>query len=96
MKEYTYTGVNDSYGEPIYENDIIETTRELNHMIGFVVKRYDDWFIKDLYRMNSYVKLIPRFSKTEYVNKKLGNIYDDKGTEYLPIIDLDIVKKNEV
>ena len=89
MKKFVYTGVNDSYGEPIYENDIIETTRELNHMVGFIVKRHNDWFIKDLYMMNNYVKLIPRFSKTEYVNKKLGNVYD-KNTEYLPVINLNI------
>lgn len=88
MRKYVYTGINDSYGIPIYENDIIETTRELNHMVGFVVKRNDDWFIKDLYIMNNYVKLVPRFSKTEYVNKKLGNIYDNKSIKYLPVIDL--------
>ena len=89
MKKYVCTGINDSYGEPIYENDIIETTRELNHMIGFVVKRNNDWFIKDLYMMNNYVKLVPRFSKTEYVIKKLGNVYDNKSIEYLPVIDLE-------
>lgn len=69
-----YTNNKDITGKEIYEGDIVETTRALNHIVGVVVMIKDCWYIQD--GKDSYYRLIPRFGKAE--NKVIGNIYENK------------------
>lgn len=69
-----YTNNKDITGKEIYEGDIVETTRALNHIVGVVVMIKGCWYIQD--GEDSYYKLIPRFGKVE--NKVIGNIYENK------------------
>lgn len=68
-----YTGYKDKTGREIYEGDIVETTRALNHIIGEVVLYKGCWYIKDY--NGGYYRLIPRFGIAE--NKVIGNIYEN-------------------
>ena len=69
-----YTGYEDINGQEIFEGDIVETTRALNHIIGVVAMIKGCWYIQD--GEDSYYRLIPRFGKAE--NKVIGNIYENK------------------
>lgn len=69
-----YTNNKDITGKEIYEGDIVETTRALNHIVGVVVTIKGCWYIQD--GKDSYYRLIPRFGKAE--NKVIGNIYENK------------------
>lgn len=69
-----YTNNKDITGKEIYEGDIVETTRALNHIVGVVVMIKGCWYIQD--GKDSYYRLIPRFGKAE--NKVMGNIYENK------------------
>ena len=76
MKETEFTGCKDINGKKIYKGDIVETTRELNHIIGVVEFDFDKgcWMIKN---KDNHCKLTSRFS-IEVENKKLGNIRENK------------------
>lgn len=72
LMQYTNCcGIN---GKEIYEGDIVETTRALNHIVGVVTMIKGCWYIQD--GKDSYYRLIPRFGKAE--NKVIGNIYENK------------------
>jgi hypothetical protein len=68
-----YTEINDINGTEIYEDDIVETTRALNHIVGRVVMIKGCWYIQD--EKDSFYRLIPKFGKVE--NKVIGNIYEN-------------------
>lgn len=69
-----YTGEEDIQRKEIYEGDIVETTRALNHIVGKVVMIKGCWYIQD--GKDSYYRLIPRFGVVE--NRVIGNIYENK------------------
>lgn len=69
-----YTGEEDVNRKEIYEGDIVETTRALNHIVGVVTMIKGCWYIQD--GKDSYYRLIPRFGTAE--NKVIGNIYENK------------------
>lgn len=69
-----YTNCYDINGKEIYEGDIVETTRALNHIVGVVTMIKGCWYIQD--GKDSYYRLIPRFGTAE--NKVIGNIYENK------------------
>lgn len=69
-----YTNNKDITGKEIYEGDIVETTRALNHIVGVVVMIKGCWYIQD--GKDSYYRLIPRFGTAK--NKVIGNIYENK------------------
>ena len=69
-----YTNCCDINGKEIYEGDIVETTRALNHIVGVVTMIKGCWYIQD--GKDSYYRLIPRFGTAE--NKVIGNIYENK------------------
>lgn len=68
-----YTGEKDINGIEIYEGDIVETTRELNHTIGVVTYYKSSWYIKT--NKGNHTRLIPRFSTIE--NKVIGNVFEE-------------------
>lgn len=68
-----YTEINDINGTEIYEDDIVETIRALNHIVGRVVMIKGCWYIQD--EKDSFYRLIPKFGKVE--NKVIGNIYEN-------------------
>ena len=69
-----YTEYKDINEQEIFEGDIVETTRALNHIVGVVVMIKGCWYIQD--GKDSYYRLIPRFGTVE--NKVIGNIYENK------------------
>lgn len=69
-----YTNCYDINGKEIYEGDIVETTRTLNHIVGKVVMIKGCWYIQD--GKDSYYRLIPRFGVVE--NRVIGNVYENK------------------
>lgn len=69
-----YTEIKDINGTEIYEGDIVETTRGLNHIIGAVIYRKASWYIQSKEGYN--VRLISIFSTAE--NKIIGNVYENK------------------
>lgn len=69
-----YTNCYDINGKEIFEGDIVETTRALNHIVGVVTMIKGCWYIQD--GKDSYYRLIPRFGTAE--NKVIGNIYENK------------------
>lgn len=69
-----YTSIKGYEGKEIYEGDIVETTRALNHIVGVVTMIKGCWYIQD--GKDSYYRLIPRFGTAE--NKVIGNIYENK------------------
>ena len=69
-----YTGYKDINDVEIYEGDIVETTRGLNHIIGAVIYRKASWYIQSKEGYN--VRLISIFSTAE--NKIIGNMYENK------------------
>ena len=68
-----YTWEKDINGIEIYEGDIVETTRELNHTIGVVTYYKASWYIKT--NKGNHTRLIPRFSTVE--NKVIGNVFEE-------------------
>lgn len=72
LMQYTNCcGIN---GKEIYEGDIVETTRALNHVVGVVVMIKGCWYIKT--KKGNHTRLIPRFSTVE--NKVIGNVFENK------------------
>lgn len=69
-----YTGYKDINDIEIYEGDIVETTRGLNHIIGAVIYHKASWYIQSKEGYN--VRLISIFSTAE--NKIIGNVYENK------------------
>ena len=69
-----YTGYKDINDVEIYEGDIVETTRGLNHIIGAVIYRKASWYIQSKEGYN--VRLNSIFSTAE--NKIIGNVYENK------------------
>jgi uncharacterized phage protein (TIGR01671 family) len=69
-----YTEIKDINGTEIYEGDIVETTRGLNHIIGAVIYHKASWYIQSKEGYN--VRLISIFSTAE--NKIIGNVYENK------------------
>ena len=69
-----YTGYKDINDVEIYEGDIVETTRGLNHIIGAVIYHKASWYIQSKEGYN--VRLISIFSTAE--NKIIGNVYENK------------------
>ena len=69
-----YTNCYDINDKEIYEGDIVETTRALNHIVGIVTMIKGCWYIQD--GKDSYYRLIPRFGTVE--NKVIGNKFENK------------------